>query len=234
MRVFCLGGCLPRGCLLNGGCLPGGCLPEGGCLPIGVYHSMHWGRHPLCTEFLTHTCQNITFPQLCLKMVITACKQSLGQGNIFRSVCQEFCPQGFLSQLALQVVSQHALQQVSRGWWYPSMPCRFPGLHPGWKLRGIWPMESPGHNRGGGLGGSGLGVGGLQAHTQRGSWGGSGLGSAPRECLLQEGCRLWRGCGDPSDGYCCGRYASYWNAFLLQLFIAEIYIIGGLNTVTVF
>ena len=21
--------------------------------------------------------------------------------------------------------------------------------------------------------------------------------------------------GDPPDGYCCGRYASYWNAFLL-------------------
>ena len=26
--------------------------------------------------------------------VITARKRSLGQGNIFRSVCQEFCPQG--------------------------------------------------------------------------------------------------------------------------------------------
>ena len=23
--------------------------------------------------------------------------------------------------------------------------------------------------------------------------------------------------GDPPDGYCCGRYASYWNAFLLSL-----------------
>ena len=21
--------------------------------------------------------------------------------------------------------------------------------------------------------------------------------------------------GDPPDGYCCGRYASFWNAFLL-------------------
>ena len=30
------------------------------------------------------------------------------------------------------------------------------------------------------------------------------------------------GCGDPppkADGYCCGRYASYWNAFLFHQFI---------------
>ena len=38
-----------------------------------------------------------------LKRILIARKRSLGQGNIFRSVCQEFCPQ--------------------RGW-YPSMPCR--------------------------------------------------------------------------------------------------------------
>ena len=31
-------------------------------------------------------------------LVITVRKQSLGQGNIFRSVCQEFCSQGVLSQ----------------------------------------------------------------------------------------------------------------------------------------
>ena len=49
-------------------------------------------------------------------------------------------------------VSQHALQQVSGGW-YPNMPCRFPGLHPG----GNWGE---------------FGQGDLQAHTQGGSWGG--------------------------------------------------------------
>ena len=42
-----------------------------------------------------------------------------------------------VSQHALQVVSQHALQQVSGGGWYPSIPCRFPGPHPGGKLRGL-------------------------------------------------------------------------------------------------
>ena len=37
----------------------------------------------------------------------------------------------------------------SPGEWYPSMPCRFPGPHPGGKLRGIWPEgRSPGpHSR---------------------------------------------------------------------------------------
>ena len=29
-------------------------------------------------------------------------------------------------------------------------------------------------------------------------------GSGPRECLVET----------PPDGYCCGRYASYWNVFL--------------------
>ena len=36
-------------------------------------------------------------------ILVTACKRSLGQGNIFRSVCQEFCSQG-------------------EGW-YPSLAC---------------------------------------------------------------------------------------------------------------
>ena len=53
----------------------------------------------------------------------------------------------------------------------------------------------------------------VQAHSQGGSWGGSGLGGAclGEVCLLQgvPG-------GDPPDGYCCGRYASYWNAFLFD------------------
>ena len=34
-------------------------------------------------------------------VVITARKRSLGQGNIFSSVCQEFCPQGGLPQCML-------------------------------------------------------------------------------------------------------------------------------------
>ena len=71
--------------------------------------------------------------------------------NIFRSVCQEFCPGGVLSKHALQVVSQHALQQVSGG------KCGIPACLAGFQA----------HTQGGS--GEGSGWGGLQAHTQVGS-----------------------------------------------------------------
>ena len=75
--------------------------------------------------------------------IFTARKRSLGQGNIFRSVCQEFCP--------------HGGGASSRGCFL--------------------------------LGGGGA--------SSRGAW--------------------WR----PSqDGYCCGRYASYWNTFLSNFILA--------------
>ena len=55
--------------------------------------------------------------------------------------------------------------------WYPSIPCRFPGPHPGGKL-GVWPGGSPGpYPRGklrglaGGSPGPHWGEGVLQAHT---------------------------------------------------------------------
>ena len=58
------------GCLLPGGSAPGGCsrgcLLRGGCLLPGEgwrwYPSMHWGRPPV--NRITHTCKNITLPQL--------------------------------------------------------------------------------------------------------------------------------------------------------------------------
>ena len=65
------GGCLPRGCFDWGVLAGGGCLPakEGVHLicPVGGVS----GRHtPIWTEFLTHACENITFLQLRLRMVI--------------------------------------------------------------------------------------------------------------------------------------------------------------------
>ena len=49
-------------------CLPGGCLPEGSAWGMSA---RGWGvsgqgvnTFPLWTELLTHTCENITFPQL--------------------------------------------------------------------------------------------------------------------------------------------------------------------------
>ena len=43
-----------------------------------------------------------------------------------------------------------------------------------------------------------------------GAWSGGAWSkeeSGPGGCLLET----------PRDGYCCGRYASYWNAFLLKI-----------------
>ena len=46
--------------------------------------------------------------------IFTTCKRILGQSNIFAPVCHSV-HRGVLSQHALQVVSRHALQQVSGG-----------------------------------------------------------------------------------------------------------------------
>ena len=81
----CLGGeCLPRGCLTMGVCLPSGCVclgvsAQGGCLPQWM---LGYNTPPLWTEFLRHTYENITFPQLRLRTVniCTISIQSMGHG----------------------------------------------------------------------------------------------------------------------------------------------------------
>ena len=51
--------------------------------------------------------------------------------------------------------------------------------------------------------------------------------------MVQGGCMVPGGaysgggvpCGDPPpDGYCCGRYASYWNAFLLLIYCGLLFV----------
>ena len=60
------GGCLPRGVCRGGGSAPGeGCLPRGRGVCLEGVHL------PLWTEFLTHTCESIIFPQLRLRTVTT-------------------------------------------------------------------------------------------------------------------------------------------------------------------
>ena len=86
------------------------------------------------------------------------------------------------------------------GGWYPSMPCRSPGPHPGGRSRGLVGWGSPGPHPGEV---EGSGWGGLQAHTQG--------------CVSQHALRQTP--PPPADGYCCGRYASYWNAFLFSIFL---------------
>ena len=117
--------------------------------------------------------------------IFTARKRSLEQGNIFRSVCQEFCSGwgGVVSQHALQVVSQHALQQ---GGWYPSMPYRIPGPHPVGEVEGSG-LGLVGVSRPTPEGVSRPSSGeGLQAHTQVQSPGphpGAVSRPTPRGCL---------------------------------------------------
>ena len=54
-------------------------------------------------QALENTETGIYLAQIWLKVsaLFTARKRSLGQGNIFRSVCQEFCPYGGLPQCML-------------------------------------------------------------------------------------------------------------------------------------
>ena len=86
-------------------------------------------------------------PTLLLYFIIfTARKRSLGQGNIFTSVCQEFCPQRGVPAPGGLVLGG----ACSRGFW---------------SRRGCLLLESGGP----GPGGSGLVLGGLQAHTQGGN-----------------------------------------------------------------
>ena len=128
-------------------------------------------------------------------IIITTRKRSLGQGNIFRSMCQDFCPQGegVVSQHALQVVSQHALQ-VSRGGGIPACLAHLQAHTQGGSW-GVWP----------GGGSPGPHPGGLHAHT----WG----VSRPK---LREGVsqQVLRQTPPSRQLPLLKWYASYWNAFL--------------------
>ena len=69
------GVCLTEGCLTRGVCLGDvsaqGGLPRGSTPLLGMGVSDHGGvTSPLGTEFLTHACENITFPQLRFPTVI--------------------------------------------------------------------------------------------------------------------------------------------------------------------
>ena len=96
-------------------------------------------------------------------MIFAARKRSLGQGNIFIGVCQEFCSQGGGGSAS------------GGGGVCLQGGCLLPGGVPG--AEGV------------------PGPGGADACP------GGGPG------------------GDPLDGYCCGRYASYWNTFLSGLML---------------
>ena len=65
--------------------------------------------------------------------------------------CLQFCPQGGGGGAIPACIAGGipACLAAGLGGGYPSMPCRFPGPHPGGKLRGFWPGGSPDPHPGG-------------------------------------------------------------------------------------
>ena len=142
---------------------------------------------------------NVNKPYGPLKTVITTRKQSLGQGNMFTGVR----------------LSTGGVHGPGGAW---SRGCMVPG--------GAWPQ------------GGAWSWGGAWSQGGAWSWGVHGprgfmvLGGAWSlgVCMVlgdawSGGCIVPLGVvhgpgvvpgGDPPDGYCCRRYASYWNAFLLK------------------
>ena len=144
------GGLCIQGDLLPGGLHLGGLHPEGSAFRGGLssrqFASRGWANPPKSDNMGYSQEQAV---RILLECIFTTRKQSLGQGNIFRSMCQEFFPGGMPGPRGLG---------SGRGWW-------------------VW------------------------------SW---GVGLV-RGCLVPGGRCL---VDTLADGYCCGRYASYWNAFL--------------------
>ena len=133
----------------QGDVCPGVCVcPEGVCLvgPGGVSV-----RHPPWTEFVTHACENITFPQLHLRTVIISIaviianyrpQRSCGQGYVFTRVCDSVhggaipaCIAGGIPECLAAGLGGGGYPSMNCGW-HPSMPFSMslgvPGL--GWCL----------------------------------------------------------------------------------------------------
>ena len=60
---------------------------------VAEQYGMLLSHHPYFRHY-NYTTTTLSDCVFCWKLLVTARKRSLGQGNIFRSVCQEFCPQG--------------------------------------------------------------------------------------------------------------------------------------------
>ena len=149
-------------------------------------------------------------------------KRSLGQGNILTSVCHSFCPQGGLGWVGLLPNMHHRSYDwgglpSGEGLGRPPDTTRCSqwvgGMHPtGMHACYHPPMKLR----------EGYVFTGMCDSVHRGgawSWWGLVPGGylVPGVCLVPGGA-WWR---PPRDGYCCGQYASYWNAFLLKLYLCS-------------
>ena len=99
--------------------------------------------------------------------------------------------------------------------WYPSMPCSRSPRGRGVVSQHVFQVSRlipRGEVEGSGLGGSpGPHLGGLQAHTGGGLQAHTQWGACIPACTEV----------DPPNGYCCRRYASYWNAFLYTMLLCK-------------
>ena len=103
--------------------------------------------------------------------LITARKQSLGQGNIFAPVCHSVYRGGGIPPcIADGIPVCLAAGLGGGGGWYLSMPCRFPGPYPGrgGEFRGIFLGGGVSRPTPKGEVEGDLARGGLQARTQGG------------------------------------------------------------------
>ena len=82
------------------------------------------------------------------------------------------------------------------------MPCRFPGPHPRGKFTGSGPGPQPRVK--------------LRGIWSRQTAKGEVEGDLARG-VCSGGVPALGGVETPHHGYCCGRYASYWNAFLSSI-----------------
>ena len=209
------------------------------------------GTHPTgmhsCVRNWFWVCPDIRQQQCYNNCVITARNRNLGKVNIFAPVCHSVhggggagipaClaagwGRGWYTSMPCRFPAPHPGWKL-RGIWPGGGS---PGPHPRRKLRGSGQGVSRLTSKGEFEGDLASGVsrstpkgklrgiwpgGGLQAHTQGGSWGGSGWeglqartqGVSIPACTVADPA--------PSDDYCCGRYASYWNAFLFVVIFSS-------------
>ena len=113
-----------------------------------------------------------------LPWFITASKQSLRRLCFY--TCLSFCPRGEGGGVGGGGIPACIVGGIrgclaAGGGWYPSMPCRFPGSHPGGKLRGL----------AGGVSRPTPGGGGVSTPTPRGVYPSMHWGSPPGRLLLR-------------------------------------------------
>ena len=158
------------------------------------------GHQPIIRPKFPENCMTMKKIRPRVGLIFTARKRSLGQGNIFAYVWHSVHRRGSDIPACLAGLRGHGI---------PACLASF-HTHTQGGSWGVWPG---GVSRPTPKGVSRPTSGGLQAHTQGGlqahthgglqahTWG-RGIPACTEADTL------------PADGYCCGRYASYWNTFL--------------------